>query len=262
MVRIRCRLDGEQVITTWSGAVYAVIPAQPIRRLFDAVGMNVARCLEVDGAWHITSRELMYYLEPGTDRALARWTNPWTDETVPVVHVANRLVQSRLGAGVPLEVAGGRATLVIDVPLLYPNPLARDERTRPFSPLTEYQAIELFSLTTTASSLLAADQPAVAEMTLSWHREGPWLPWMNMGERQGHLLYRAHGRRVAGEAELAPLLRRELAERVPLYREAPRCLVKDQKNETSWTYFARALDAYLAGERFPLPASLDPSECS
>ena len=134
LVRVRCRLDGEQVITTWSGVVHAVIPEQPIRRLFDVVGMNVARCLEVDGAWHITSRELMYYLEPGTDRPLARWHNPWTDAHVPVVHVANRLVQSRLGAGVPMEVAGGRATLVIDVPLLYPNPLANDERTRPYSP--------------------------------------------------------------------------------------------------------------------------------
>ena len=28
LVRVRCRLDGEQVITTWTGAVYAVVPAE------------------------------------------------------------------------------------------------------------------------------------------------------------------------------------------------------------------------------------------
>lgn len=262
LVRIRCRTDGEQVITTWTGVVYAVVPAERIRHVFDVVGMNVARCLEADGGWHITSRELMYYLEPGSDRALVRWTNPWTDETVPVVHVANRLVQSRLGGGMPLEVAGSRATLVIDVPLLYPNVLARDERTRPYSPEADYQAIELFTLSAPAASLLAAGQPSVSEMALSWYREGPWLPWMKMSDRPGRLLYRAHGRRVDALADLAPLLQHELAERVPLYREAPRCVVKDRKNETSWSYFARVLDAYLAGERFPLPAPLDPTECA
>lgn len=261
LVRVRCRLDGEQVITTWSGVVHGVVPDQPIRPLFDVVGMNVARCLEVDGAWHLTSRELMYYLAPGTDRPLARWHNPWTDERVPVVHVANRLVQSRLGAGVPLELAGGRAILVLDVPLRYPNPLAHDERTRPYSPAAMYQAIEMFMLAAPASSLAAAGEPTVTELTLSWHREGPWLPWMNMGDRPGHLLYRAHGRRVDREEALAPFLRDELAVRLPLYREAPRCVVTGRTNETSWTYFASALDAYVAGATFPLPAPLDPTEC-
>jgi hypothetical protein len=262
LVRIRCSLDGAQVVTTWSGAVYAVVPGEAIRHLFDLEGMNVARCLQVDGAWHITSRELMYYLAPGSTRALERWTNPWTGQQVPVVHVANRLIQSRLGAGAPLEIAGHRATIVLDVPLFYPNPLARDPSTRRYSPDEMYQAIEMFSLSAPASSALAGDEPTVSDLTIGWHREGPWLPWMNMGDRSGRLLYRAHGRKIGGVDELTPLLRGEIASRVPLYGEAPRCLVEDQPNETSWSYFARSFAAYVAGERFPLAAPRDPRECA
>jgi hypothetical protein len=261
LVRIRCSTDGEQVVTAWSGVVYAVVPGEAIRHLFDVEGMNVARCLQQEGAWHLTSRELMYYLEPGSTNALDRWTNPWTAEQVPVVHVANRLVQSRLGAGAPLEISGDRVTLVLDVPLYYPNPLARDPATLPYSPSATYQAIEMFALSAPASSALSSSSQTVSELTLSWHREGPWLPWMNMGERPGHLLYRARGRKLGRLDDLVPLIRAELDQRLPLYREAPRCVVEGRRNETSWTYFASSLAAYRAGERFPLPAAPDPTEC-
>ncbi len=260
LVRTRCDLDGRQVVTTWAGAVYAVVPGEPVRHVFDTLGMNVARCLEHRGRWHLTSRELMYYLAPETGRPLERWRNPWTDEHVAVVHVANRLVQAPLGGGSPLHVVDGLATLIVDVPLFYPDPLAAELATRPFSVGDNYQAIELFALQAPAAAVSNADLSSVPTLTLSWHREGPWLPWMKQGARPGRLLYRAHGRKVASVQMLDPLLQRELRERVPLFLDAPRCVVAD-RNETSWTYFARNLPAYLAGARFPLPAAPDPTEC-
>jgi hypothetical protein len=225
--------------------------------LFDVVGLNVARCVRHDGAWHLTSRELMYYLAPGGERPLERWRNPWTDVEVPVVHVANHLVQARLAGGAPLTVADGRATVAIDVPLFYPNPLAADPALAAYGPSASYQGGEFFTLGVPAAALTATTAPT---MQLTWHRLGPWLPWMQMGDRPGVLLYRASGRKLGSLDELPAFLRAELRDRLPLFAHAPTCVV-DARNQTSWTYFAAHLADYLAGAEFPRPAPVDPGEC-
>ncbi len=259
LVRLRCATDGRDTYTTWTGTIYGFVPGERPRALFATVGMNVARCLREGDAWHLVSRELMYYLDPATGAVLDRWPNPWTGATVPVVHVANRSVQNPLAGGAPMQVADGWATVTIDVPLFYPSPLAADA-TRAYSPAPDYQAGEFFALSAPAAALADPARATVPAMTLGWHRVGPWLPWMAMGERPGLLVYVAHGARVDGLAALPAILRDELATRLPLYRHAPRCVVRD-RNETSWTYFARHLAAYQAGARFPIAAPDTPDAC-
>ncbi len=256
---MRCALDGREVVMTWSGDVYAVVPGERQRRLFGVVGMNIARCLRVDGRWHLTSRELLYYLDPTTGAPLHRWANPWTSTEVPVVHVANERVQNELAGPVPVTIADGTATIAFDIPLFYPNPLARDPATRSFDPSASYQAAELFAFAMPVEAL-AGPSPTVPRLWFTWHRVGPWLPWMGMGDRPGVLMYSTRGRKVATWDELPPQLRAEIATRVPRYRHAPACVLPG-KNETSWTYFARHLAAYQAGERFPIAAPVDPAEC-
>ncbi|MBA3498828.1 MAG: DUF1838 family protein [Deltaproteobacteria bacterium] len=254
---MRCALDGHEVVMTWTGSVYAVVPGERQRRLFGVVGLNIARCLLVDGRWHLTSRELLYYLDPTTGAPLHRWTNPWTSAEVAVVHVANERVQNVLAGPVPMTIADGTATIAFDIPLFYPNPLASDPATRSFDPNASYQAAELFAFAMPAEELAKA---SAARLWFTWHRIGPWLPWMGMGERPGVLLYSTRGRKVAAWDELPRLLRDEISTRVPLYRHAPACVLPG-KNETSWTYFARNVLAYQAGERFPIAAPVNTTEC-
>lgn len=257
LVRTRCSLDGRETITTWTGTVYAFGTGEAPRALFGVAGMNVARCLRDGATWHLTSRELMLYLDPATGAPLARWANPFTGATVPVVHVANARVQSTL-AGAPVAIADGIATFVLDIPIAYPNPLAADPATRAYSPAARYEAGEMFTLAAPADAV-TGDAPTVPWLQLSWHRVGPWLPWMAMGDRPGWLVYSAHGRKVAGVDELPPVLRDVIRARVPLYAHAPRC-VEPGKNVTSWTYFAAHLADYEAGAVFPVP-ELASSEC-
>lgn len=254
LVRLRCAHDGRQVITTWTGTVYGYPAAAPPIALFDVVGMNVARCVDLDGAWYLTSRELMFYLAPGGDRPLTRWRNPWTEAEVPVVHVANHLVQMRLGGGSAVTFSDGRATVVVDVPLFYPNPLADD----PAGGGPSYQGGEFFVLGGPAAGLAAG--PTVSTLDLVWHRVGPWLPWMGQGDRPGYLVYRATGRKVASVDALPAFMRGELATRLPLFATAPTCVV-DGPNQTSWTYFAQHRAAYQRGERFPIAAPVTPERC-
>lgn len=259
LVRLRCALDGRDVVTSWRGSVYAFVPGERPRRLFAVVGMNIARCVRVAERWHLTSRELMYYLDPETGNVLDRWTNPWTQERVPVVHVANRLVQHELGP-VSFTSAGGRVSVVLDIPVFYPNPLAQRADTRELSPAEHYQAGEFFAFETDAAAFADRATPTVPALSIVWHRVGPWLPWMSMGTRPGYLVYSAHGRKLHGLDELPAPVRDDIDARLPLYREAPRCLV-DARNDTSWTYFARHVAEYRAGAKFPIAAPVDPDEC-
>jgi hypothetical protein len=180
---------------------------------------------------------------------------------VPVVHVANGLVQNELGGSIPFEQTDGRATVKLDIYLAYPNPLAKDPALRRFSPSPQYKAAEHFVFATPAAALVDAKQPTVPTVSLRWNRTGPWLPWMDMGDQPGELVYESEGRRVNRIDDLPPVLRDEIATRLPLYAHAPTCVTAG-RNVTSWTYFAAHIDEYLRGERFPITAPNHDEECA
>jgi hypothetical protein len=254
-VKVRSSLDASQsTFLAWSGSIYAFMPGEKRTHLFKIVGMSVSRCIATDAeSWDFTSRELTYYLDPKTGEKLDRWENPWTGETVSVMHVANNPVQGHFKGQFPAQVEGEHTTFVFDLFPTYPNPLAEDVNYTEYSPNAIYQAAELFKLTVPTADLHDPDVSSVSRLRLSWDRIGPWLPWMKMGDRPGHLIYSAYGGKVSGVSELPQLLQDEIQTRVPLYGEAPKTFL-DQEDMTSWLYFQKHFQAYLAGEVFPLPA--------
>ena len=162
LIRVRCSTDGEDQWTVWQGKLFSFIPGRRPRHLFNLIGANVARCAKDNrNRWFITSRELMYYLDPETGERVDRWRNPLTTEEVPVVHVANDLVQSVLRGSPDITISGPLATLRIDIPLFYPNALFRDENLKPYSPTRMYQAAESFGLITTTAALSRVALPRV-----------------------------------------------------------------------------------------------------
>lgn len=253
-VKVRSSLDGTASFLTWNGSIYSFVPGEPKRRLFKIVGMSVSRCIAEDEGWKFTSRELTYYLNPDTGEILHQWPNPWTSETVTVIHVANNPVQGYFKGKFPAKVEGDTTTFVFDLFPTYPNALAEDPKFAEYSPNPTYQAAELFKLAVPTAELMQEDTVSVSKLILSWDRIGPWLPWMKMGDRPGHLIYSATGLKVNSVAELPSLLQEEINTRVPLYKDAPKDQL-DTEDMTSWLYFKTHFDAYLAGEKFPIPVS-------
>ncbi|MGK7872196.1 MAG: DUF1838 domain-containing protein [Xenococcaceae cyanobacterium] len=252
-VKTRNSLDGQQTFLTWTGSVYAFFPNETQKLLFKIIGMSVSRCIaKEDNSWDFTSRELTYYLEPSTGEIIQKWENPWTGELLPVIHVANSPVQGCYKGVYPAKVDGDVTTFVFDLFSNYPNPLAGDERFIDYSPNPTYHAAELFKLTVPTEDLLNPETNSVSKLILSWDRIGPWLPWMKMGNRSGQLLYSANGSKVNSFTHLPQLLQDEINIRVPLYKNAPK-LKLDQENTTSWKYFKKHFEAYLAGKQFPIP---------
>jgi Protein of unknown function (DUF1838) len=254
-VKTRSSLDSnESTFLIWTGKIYSFVPGEKRQLLFKIVGMSVSRCIPtLEGRWDFTSRELTYYLNPDTDEILRKWENPWTGETVSVMHVANSPVQGKFNGKLPVQVDGENTTFIFDIFPNYPNPLAEDAKFAEYCPSSIYQAAELFKITVPSADLVNSELNSVTELKLSWDRIGQWLPWMKMGDRSGYLIYSATGSKVRSFTELPPLLQAEINTRVPLYKQAPKAFI-DGEDITSWLYFQKHFPAYLAGEIFPLTA--------
>merc|ERR1740138_723561 len=257
-IRLRCGTDGEDAFTTWSGTMYANIPQEKQRALFGLTGMNVASCFQDDfGAWYFSTRELMYYLDLETGKPLTTWHNPWTNETVPVVHVANSPVQGEAGAStdtMPAALLAGGSIVAqsSDVELYYPNPLAGNKTFAPYSPWPMYEGGEFFKFFIDAAEL-GRDTPSIPRTWFAWGRNSQWLPFMKMGATPGGLFCSTTGSRTTFE-QLPAFMQRDITERLPLYRQAPGCL-QAIPDSTSWTYFKDHFEDYLSGTAtFPIAA--------
>jgi hypothetical protein len=258
-IKVRCHSDGSASYTRWQGTVTTSGPAEEVAQtLFKIVGFNVARCFaDSSGNWTVSSRELTYFLDPTTGALLNEWRNPWTQEVLPVMHIANLLVQQKIPASIqiPVEIFGDTALIRMDVPLSYPNPLSGDTRFADHSPEPFYKAHESFTYVTSSGSLKELDQKTNIEgVQVSWTRVSPWLPWMKMKGQPGYLVFNALVQKVKSFTDLPELVRSQIEEKLPAYADAPRCVVSGRPNVTSWTSFKDNFDAYLNGALFPLPA--------
>jgi hypothetical protein len=105
----------------------------------------------------------------------------------------------------------------------------------------QYHAMEIFDFNAEASDILdpkkATAQPAVA-----WVRLAQWLPWMQMNSRAGSLVFNAVGQTIKGVDALPQVLKDEIAANYPVYRTPPPG-DDTRPNETSWTYFKKAVES-------------------
>jgi len=255
--KVQCStVDGEPVVYHWSGRVFARSPGEPDRHIFNVEGMNVRQCGTVTDpvrgtGYRLVSRELMLYLDPRTNEILRTWTNPVTDQTDEVIHVANDPVNSRPtfernADGTPFAFSGrvseGKVFLNFEAPLFYVNPLGGDYQEYVGN---QYHAMEIFDFSMQEADLIDATR-ARADPAIAWVRISPWLPWMRMGGRPGGLVFNAVGQTMAdGISGLPEVLRDEIAANYPDY-VAPPPLDDARPNETSWTYFKKVFDAERA----------------
>lgn len=264
-MKVRCHPQGHPALTHWTGHVTTSGPAaEKPQTLFKISGFNVARCYKDEtGNWMVVSRELTYFLDPVSGTPLHTWKNPWTSETVPVVHIANALVQQKIPAAmsIPVESLGDSSLIRLDVPLSYPNPLAGDARFAEYSPENFYKAHESFTYVVSSKELNhLSTLETLHDVQVSWTRVSPWMPWMKMKGAPGYVVFNAIVKKDEHFSDLPELIQKEIQEKLPLYADAPSCIVSGQPNVSSWTYFKDNFAAYLAGLKFPLAAPLSQAQ--
>ena len=258
--RFQCgTADGAEAVWHFEGNIYSRVQGEPDRLLFKGDGFNVRRCVEVNDpqrgkGYRLISREVWFYLDPATGEVINRWTNPWTDETVDVMHIHNDPVNGRpsfpnntdgSSYSIPsLRVEGGYVFMPFEVPLFYTNPLAGGYQDYVGN---KYHAMEIFNFMGTADDVLDASKPT-AYPIIAWTRISDWMPWMKMSGRQGQMVFNATGRKLPGGFEELPdMIKTEVRTNFPIYENAPPA-DDTRPNETTWTKFKKLIDAERAGQ--------------
>ncbi|QOW19446.1 DUF1838 family protein [Lysobacter ciconiae] len=252
LVKMRCSLDPkEDVILWWSGTVFAQVPEKAPSALLGFEGYNICRAeKQADGTWRLLTRELTFYRDLKTGEILDQWDNPMTGERNHVLQVANDPVNNVLNppgrpSTVPWVEGGDQLMLTMNIPLTYPNPLPPKDFPKQSSG-EMYMGSEHFMFFTPR---VAIEDPALTQAPASygWTRTGPWLPWMEMGQAPGGLLYIAQGNKKASIAELPADIQERVRSTYPQYTTAPREWI--QPNMTSWTVYKQWHERQQSGDR-------------
>ncbi|MCS6807428.1 MAG: DUF1838 family protein [Bacteroidota bacterium] len=244
--------DGEECVFWWEGNVYSRIPGERDRLLFTYQGMNIrATKTFYDSAkgygYRHVSREVLFYMDPQTKQVLRTWRNPFTGKEVEVVHVANDPVNARsvtyaIDNGKPYRLPGrfidGTYLQSSEVPLFYTNPLGGDYQE--YNGGT-YHAMEIFNFAVDEEELLNAEKHTAENVTIAWTRISKWLPWMEMGDRIGYLIFSGNGKKLKSFEQMPEEIKKEIRTNYSLYEHAPP-LDDTRPNETSWTVFKKYID--------------------
>ncbi|MEM6627961.1 MAG: DUF1838 family protein [Pseudomonadota bacterium] len=254
MRKIMCSTIDEKPVTyAWHGAAYSRKQGEKDKLLFNVEGMNIRQCTRVEDetrgvGYKLVSRELLIYVDPETNEALATWDNPWTGETVDVLHVANDPVNftayetGRDGSPATFRgsIQGDKWWMTNTVPLWYPNVLGGEYQAEVGG---VYHATEMFNFFGDMEDLTDPELDT-ASVWVGWSRMSDWLPWMKMSGREGVIYMHTAGRKLDAFEDMSDLLKSEIETHYPGYASPPPAN-DDRRNETSWIYYQRVRD----GER-------------
>lgn len=252
--KVQCStVDNQPVVYWWHGKALSRRQGERDRHLFDVEGMNIRACSSItneDGVpgFHLVSREILLYKDKDTGEVLKTWENPWSGETVEVLHVANDPVNwksyqtNRDGSSASWsgEIGGPNWWMQSTFPLWYPNPLAGDFQKEIGG---TYHATELFNFFGRTQDLLDPSTKT-AIVTVAWTRIADWLPWMMMNGREGMMYMHTSGRKLGSFDELSETMKAEIAAHYPEYASPPPP-GDPRPNMTSWTYYLGIRDGSI-----------------
>lgn len=256
-IRLTRSMDPAATTVGWfGGRVFSVIgDRQIIKPVFDVEGFGIGRTEpQADGSFRCLWREVGYYRDLSSGRIMETWRNPLIDEDVEVYPINNDPVnvvlkpEFTLGFNatkdqhsptikflMPWHFVGPHAMTAFDVNLDWKSPLdpaiwkreSPGERVR----VSEYQQWRL-----DRRELTDRSNPSIKTYG-SWNRIATWLPWMLMGQHEGHLFYRSHTLKLTRPEELPADILAYTEKRFPKYLKAPDRWV--EPNVSSFEAYAR-----------------------
>ncbi len=230
--------ESKQKFGYYGGAVMAVMPDKKVQPIFEFHGFSVTRMqAQEDGSWKKLLREVGYYTDLKTGEIMEEWYNPFIDEKVKVVPVANDPFNFHLQETFPkLEFVkdapdipfvldwrniGDALTLHMDVHLRYPNMMLNPQKWPRESSGPWVIASEMFRTQLSLKDMQNEDLTTL-ESRGSWNRVTPWLPWMFMGQAPGHILYACETLSKGDDPSFIPeQLLRYTEANYPKFMEAP-----------------------------------------
>lgn len=254
-IRLGCSPDPDKPRISWmAGKIIGRRQGEQDRHLFNVQGYNARACSTVTDpergpGYRSVTREIMFYLDPTTGKILDTWTNPYTDETVEVIHMFNDPVNmvepkhARAKDGKPVawngRIVDGLAVSQNMNSFFRDGPLSGDYQDYVGG---KYSVVEVSTMVIPAADWLDTDKPTPVKGTSSWTRVSAWLPWMKMAGREGQIVLSATWFSGGTLDDVPEPARSEIRGKHPVFAVAPP-LDDTRPSVTSWTAAKKAIDA-------------------
>lgn len=249
LIKLQADLSGQDAIGGFGGEVWGWVPGEGNRRLFRSYGIGASHVERVENGWRFYHREVMYYLDPDTGEIINDWVNPYTGKRVEVMHILNDPVHRFYAiSGGPFSAPWAYTVVGDDIVFRISVFAFRDSvMSRADYPLhsanDKYQASELWMMNGRVSEIMNPDITSASCVT-SWARVGQWLPFMEMGNRPGIMVYHSDAYKLLGGLDDIPTNIRKYTEKHhPKYLESPQTWQSMQLNESQLTVSKREIDA-------------------
>lgn len=251
-IKMTADLDPTKESVGWfGGTIYGNRGVEPLKPLVSVAGVGMMRVKPMgDNVYRVFNREFAAYTDLKTGEVLESWKNPYTEETVDVIPIKNMIVNAQISPIVEQDFDGhkvkfpftppwiiqtDKAFQLFEVHAAFPNPMKVEEWPRESAgPIN--RTGEMFSRMCSLAELENPDLSS-ADYVGTWTRVGPWLPWMLMGQADGHILYRSFMNRTGKIENLPPTLLSYMEKKYPEFLKAPGDETWGKPNDSSWTVY-------------------------
>jgi hypothetical protein len=267
-LKLTSNLDMKSTHYGWiDGYVMGVAPGGAVRDICGFRGIGCNRLLPYEGpeyGYRRVLREIVFYTDLKTGEILEEMENPFTGEKVRVVPVANNPFNAVFKEVWPdppsygglntekrkprpfilnWQMIGGKLMMDLHVHLYYPNALDPKVWVRESSgPMN--RVTETFNYSLSLADLQNPELTTI-ESTGVWGRVTPWLPWMLMGQVDGHCLYNCNFASVKRLEDMPDQrIVEHIAKKYPKFLDAP----------TEWEEPSLSSLEWYAREQKPAPA--------
>jgi len=258
LIKLQADLSGADALGGFPGEVWGWVPGEGNQLLFRSYGIGASHVERVDNGWRFYHREIMYYLDPQSGEILRDWVNPYTGQRVEVMHILNDPVNrfysisgGRFAAPFPYTVHDDDLVFRISVFSFRDSVMPRLEYPL-HSADNKYQAAELWTMNGRVSEVMDPDITSASCVT-SWARVGQWLPFMEMGNRPGIMVYHSDSYKLLGGVrEIPPEILAHTEKHHPEYLESPSKWQELHLNESQLTESKKAIDARWDSDERPV----------
>lgn len=231
--------SGATALTWSSGSLFAWMPGLGGHHVCDIHGLAAHQLVKTESGWSHRVREGVMFSELNGVEPLTGWHNPFTQQNVSVgpaiTHAAGRTADSlpeNWTIGDFVGFADNRSTLT-DAPMSVEDyPLYAQSDLFKFVNLNTYYA---------PASEVASPVVTSAPMSGINTSVSPWLPWMEMGQRRGWLVWQQRLKKAATTDEIPAHITAYWDKTAPDIFEMP--ALQDSDQETPWTSFKSDVDA-------------------
>ncbi|MGI9292069.1 MAG: DUF1838 family protein [Gammaproteobacteria bacterium] len=258
LIKLQADLSGKDALGGFGGEVWGWVPGEGNRRLFRSYGIGASHVERVENGWRFYHREVMYYLDPDTNEIMEDWVNPYTGKRVEVMHILNDPVHrfyaisgGPFPAPWPYTVMGDDLVFRINVFSFRDSVMPRADYPL-HSANDKYQATELWMMNGRVSEVMNPDVTSASCVT-AWSRVGQWLPFMEMGDADGIMVYNSDSYKLMNGLDDIPKEILAYTEKNhPKYLESPKEWQSLKLNESQLSVSKREIDNRWGDKQRPV----------